>query len=113
MTASRALADLAAIRSTYGAPGARIRLDLLRVLEHADLRAAPQIIQLHELLCFLHAYPDDGAVFEQVSRMLKGFSQRPDVQRHRRRLENTGIAGTDTVYPFGFSTAKWLAARCA
>ena len=51
-------------------------------------------------------------MFEQVSRMLKGFSQRPDVQRHRRRLENTGIAGTDTVYPFGFSTAKWLAARC-
>ena len=44
--------------------------------------------------------------------MLRGFSDRPDVQRNRRRLLNTGIAGTDIVYPFGFSTAKWLAARC-
>ncbi len=93
-------------------PGAHDRLDLLRLLEHAHLGAAAQIIQLHELLCFLHAYPDDGAVFEQVSRMLKGFSERPDVRRHRRRLANTGIAGTDIVYPFGFSTAKWLTARC-
>ena len=112
MTATRALADLAAIRSTYGLPGAHARRALLRVLEHAELRAAAQVMQLHELLCFLHAYPDDEAVFEQVSRMLRGFSRRPDVQRLRRRLVNTGIAGTDIVYPFGFSTAKWLAARC-
>jgi len=112
MSPSRALADLAAARNTYGVPGARDRLDLLRILERAELRAAQQIIQLHELLCFLHAYPDDEAVFEQVSQMLNGFSRRPDVQLNRRRLVNTGIAGTDIVYPFGFSTARWLAARC-
>jgi len=112
MTATRALADLAAIRSTYGVSGADTRLELLRLLERADLRAAPQVIQLHELLCFLHAYPDNEAVFEQASRMLRGFGDRPDVQRNRRRLLNTGIAGTDIVYPFGFSTARWLAARC-
>jgi hypothetical protein len=113
MTATRALADLAAIRSTYGTPAARVRLGLLRVLEHAELRTAAQVTELHELLCFLHAYPDDDQVFGQVSRMLKGFSTRPDLRRHRRRLVSTGIAGTDTVYPFGFSTAQWLAARCA
>jgi hypothetical protein len=113
MTPTRALAVLTAIRSTYGSSGARGRLEALRVLERAALRTASQVQQLHELLCFLHAYPDDEAVFEQVSRMLRRFSARPDVQRHRRRLVSTGIAGTDTVYPFGFSTAKWLAARCA
>jgi hypothetical protein len=112
MTATRALADLAAMRNSYGAPGARVRLELLRVLDHADLRTEAQVTELHELLCFLHAYPDDDEVFEQVSRMVRSFSDRPDVQRHRRRLVNSGIAGTDTVYPFGFSTAKWLAARC-
>ena len=112
MTAARALADLAAIRSTYGEPGALARPALLRVLERGSLRTAAQITALHELLCFLHAYPDNEAVFEQISRMLQGFSARPDLQRHRHRLVNTGIAGTDIVYPFGLSTAKWLAARC-
>jgi hypothetical protein len=112
MTAARSLADLAAIRSTYGAPAARARLGLLRALEHAGLRTTAQVAALHELLCFLHAYPDDCAVFEQTARMLLGFSARTDLQRHRQRLVNSGIAGTDTVYPFGFSTAKWLAARC-
>jgi hypothetical protein len=96
----------------YGRPGARGRLELLRVLEHAQLRTAAQVTELHELLCFLHAYPDDREIFEQVSQMLQGFSARPDLQRVRRRLVNTGLAGTDTVYPFGFSTARWLAARC-
>ena len=113
MTPTGALASLAAIRSTYGSPGARGRLGLLRALEHAELRTAAQVTELHELLCFLHAYPDDGEVFGQVSRMLQAFSARRDLQRHRRRLANTGIAGTDTVYPFGFSTARWLAAHCA
>ena len=113
MTAGRALAALTAIRSAYGSPDARARLTLLRVLERAALRTAAEVTELHERLCFLHAYPDDDAVFEQVSRMLREFGARPDLRRHRRRLVGTGIAGTDTVYPFGFSTAKWLAARCA
>jgi hypothetical protein len=113
MTAARALAALTAMRSTYGSPGSRARLDLLCVLERAGVRTAAQVAELHERLCFLHAYPDDKDVFEQVSRMLQGFGARADLQRHRRRLVNSGIAGTDTVYPFGFSTAKWLVARCA
>lgn len=112
MTAARALADLSAIRSAYGPPQAGARLRLLRVLERAELRTAAQVRALHELLCFLHAYPDDRAVFELVTRMLRDFRGRPDLQRHRRRLVSTGIAGTDIVYPFGFSTARWLEARC-
>jgi hypothetical protein len=112
MTAARALAELSAIRSVYGPPQAGARLRLLRVLERAELRTAEQVKALHELLCFLHAYPDDEAVFTQAARMLRDFRERADLQRHRRRLVSTGIAGTDIVYPFGFSTARWLAARC-
>jgi len=112
MSPARALAALAAIRSTYGAGAAGARLDLLRALVPAELRTAAQVVQLHELLCFIHAYPDDRQVFEQAALMLRSFGARPDLRRHRRRLASSGIAGTDTVYPFGFSTAKWLAERC-
>jgi hypothetical protein len=112
MNATRALARLAELRGTYGPGVAEERLALLRALEGSGLRTAAQVRALHELLCFLHAYPDDAAVFKQVSRMLELFGSRRDLRRFRRRLESTGIAATDTVYPFGLSTARWLAARC-
>jgi hypothetical protein len=113
MTPTRALAALAALRTTYGADAARPRLGLLRALDQAVQSTAAGVAELHELLCFIHAYPDNREVFEQVSRMLQGFSARPDAKRHARRLASSGIAGTDTVYPFGLSTARWLADRCS
>jgi hypothetical protein len=112
MTATSALARLAELRGTYGPGVARERLELLRALESSGLPTDALVRTLHELLCFLHAYPDDEAVFAQAARMLQLFSSRRDLRRFRRRLGNSGIAGTDTVYPFGFSTARWLAARC-
>ena len=112
MTPTRALSALATLRVTYGADAAGTRLGLLRALDQAVLRTAPAVATLHELLCFIHAYPDNREVFEQVSRMLQGFGERPDLKRHARRLAGSGIAGTDTVYPFGLSTARWLADHC-
>jgi len=112
MTPTRALARLADLRGTYGHGVARERLALLEVLEAAGLPTASDVRSLHEQLCFLHAYPDDRAVFAQASRMLQVFASRRDLRRFRRALENSGIAGTDTAYPFGLSTAAWLVARC-
>ncbi len=112
MTAARALALLAGLRGSYGPGVAQERLALLRILEGTGLGTAAHVRTLHELLCFLHAYPDGETVFAQVERMLRLFSSRRDLLRFRRGLESSGIAGTDTVYPFGFSTARWLARRC-
>jgi hypothetical protein len=112
MTVRTALARLAALRSTYGPGAGAQRLPLLRLLEHGRLPTAAEVTHLHELLCLLHAYPDDEAVFAQVDRMLGAFAARPDLRRHRAALKDSGIAGTDTVYPFGLSTARWLADRC-
>jgi hypothetical protein len=112
MTPARLLARLTAFRSAYEPGCAETRLPLLRGLEGVHLHTAAQVESLHELLCFLHAYPDNADVFAQVTRMLGSFHARPDVKRHRTRLLNSGISGTDIVYPFGFSTARWLAARC-
>ena len=112
MTPTRALARLAELRGAYGPGVSPERLLLLRVLEEGGLRTAAQVRTLHELLCFLHAYPDDAEVFTRVARMVRLFDARRDLVRFRRRLVNSGTAGTDIVYPFGFSTARWLAARC-
>jgi len=104
----RRLVDL---RLTYGPGVAAARLPLLGALERGRLRSAADVRQLHEILSFLYAYPDDAAVFAQVERMLRAFDARSDLRRHRRALTDSGIAGTDIVHPFLGSTARWLAAR--
>jgi hypothetical protein len=43
--------------------------------------------------------------------MLRGFSSRPDLKRHRGRLVNTGLAGTEIRFRFYADTADWIARR--
>lgn len=106
-----ALHRLAAVKTTYGPGAGAARRALLRTLRRGRLRTAAQVRLLHELLCFLHAYADDEQVFAEVDGQLHAFHTRPDVRRVVGALVNSGIAGTDIVYPFGFSTARWLAQR--
>jgi hypothetical protein len=80
-------------------------------MEHARLESARAVLDLHETLCFLRAYPDDAEVLAQVERMLQGFEQRPELRRFRAKLESSGIAGTETCYRFFAETAFWLARR--
>jgi hypothetical protein len=111
MPALRALRRLSVLRGRYDEGTAAERLRLLRRLDRHALPDAGSVTALHELLCFLHAYPDTPALFRQVSRMLGGFSRRADLRRFRHALQDSGIAGTDTVYAFAAPTARWLVAR--
>ena len=69
------------------------------------------IARLHEVLCFMRAYPDDRRVLDRVESMLGTFADRPDLRRHRDDLWNTGIAGTLTHFRFLWLTAQWLVER--
>jgi len=111
MDTTTALTRLAASKTAYGPGSGAARLALLRTLRRGRLHSAAQVRLLHELLCFLHAYPDDEQVFAEVDGQLRAFHERPDVRRAAGALVNSGIAGTDIVYRFGFSTARWLAER--
>ena len=107
--AARILGSLERITRRYG-PGLPARkLALLEVLADARLESAGQLRRLHELLCFQDAYPDNRRVRGRVRRMLREFSQRPELRRHRNDLAGTGIAGTDTPYRFFWPTAHWIA----
>jgi hypothetical protein len=108
---ARALIGLHRVKADYGAGLAATKLALLKILDRAPLRTAVQVRLLHEALCFLAAYPDSAGLFAVVAGMLDRFDRRPDLMSHRRRLVNTGIAGTDIVYPFHASTAQWLVER--
>lgn len=110
MKASVFLRQLEKLKNVYGGDAAELKLDLLRKLTRR-LDKADQVRRLHEFLCFLHAYPDSGAVLEQVEQMLAGFGKRSDLRRHRRALADTGIAGTNVDYSFFWPTACWLVKR--
>lgn len=109
--ADAALASLARIARQFG-PGLGARkFALLRRLSAVRFATPKRLLQFHELLCFLDAYPDDRRVRTLARRLLAGFHRRPDLKRHRAALAGSGIAGTDTPYRFFWPTARWISTR--
>ncbi len=107
----QSLRRLERLRAEFGPAAAAEKHACLRALERARLPSAAAVLRLHEVLCFLRAYPDDAALLERVERMLAGFARRPDLRRCARALADTGVAGTAIRYPFFADTAAWLAER--
>jgi len=79
--------------------------------EDPGLARASEVRRLHEILCFLRAYPDSPAVLAGVERILSAFGRRRDLRRHRAALADTGIAGTEIRFRFFAPMAAWLARR--
>ncbi len=72
---------------------------------------ASQVRRLHEILCFLRAYPDNSVLLARVEMMLASFARRADLAAHRESLADSGIAGTPIRFRFFAPAALWLARR--
>ncbi len=105
------LRRLERLKARYGEDSAARKIELLRGLEKEKLRSADAVARLHEVLCFLRAYPDSSALLARVERMLRGFERRPDLRLFAEDLEDSGIAGTEILYPFFAEQAHWLTGR--
>jgi len=110
-TASSLLKQLDRIKHEYAVKAAEPKLELLRALERRRLADADELLCLHEILCFLRAYPDGPEILRQVEGMLERFDERSDLKRLRRALADSGIAGTAIHFSFFWFTAVWLARR--
>jgi len=108
---ARALTTLERRREDFTPGQAALKRDALRELARTTLRTAEQVRRLHEVLCFMRAYPDDAEVLQQVEQMLSGFARRRDLRKHRDALAHSGMAGTLMGYPFFYPTAHWLSRR--
>jgi hypothetical protein len=110
---TRQLARLAARKGDYG-PGCDARMaDLLRSFRSAKFRKAQALIQFHDILLFLRAFPQGPAVVLETEALLA--SVRLQVGRFLPRDEETfepenvsGIAGTTISDPFTYEVARWL-----
>jgi hypothetical protein len=110
-TARAALHALERLRGAYGGGASAAKRACLAILARGSLTTAREVARLHEELSFLRAYPNDPHVLADAVAMLKRFERRADLRRHRRALEDTGIAGTAIRFPFFAGTARWIAAR--
>jgi len=105
------LGQLHRLKAVYQEESTASKIAILKKLEQRELNRPSAVKRLHDILCYLAAYPDNRQVHSFARRMLKGYPDRRDVKRFRRRLANTGIAGTTTHYSFFAPTALWLASR--
>jgi len=107
----RALDALEAVLHGFGGDAAAAKLAALETLERAVLPDPRAVLRLHEALAFLRAYPDSPAVERKVAAILDRFAARADLRRHRARLADSGIAGTEIRFRFFSAMALWLAER--
>jgi len=111
MDAHTALHELVPLARTYGGDAAQEKCAHLAVLARRRLASADDVLRLHEILCFLRAYPDDADVLAAVEDLLAAFAARGDLKRFRHALADSGLAGTRIRYSFFLWTADWLARR--
>ena len=110
-TPATLLRRLEKVRLEYTGDAAARKLDLLKRLARARLPDAKAVLRLHEVVCFLRAYPDDAEVRAQVEAMARGFARRADLKAFADELIDSGIAGTETYYSFYARAAAWLAEK--
>lgn len=111
LSPQQALRTLERLRDRFGAEPAVAKCAALDLLTRSTLRSAGEVLRLHEIACFMRAYPDDARVLARVTRMLARFAARRDLLSHGAALANSGIAGTAVWYPFFWPTARWLGMR--
>ena len=105
----RDLLALERLRLQFGPLAAGRKQTLLARLGPASMPTARALARLHEMLCFLRAYPDNEALLRDTCALLEGFARRPDLRRHRAALADSGIAGSAIHYRFFAGQAQWLA----
>lgn len=105
------LARLEKLRLVFSQAVAAEKHRLLCRLVNSQLSSAPAVRRLHEMLCWMRAYPDDEQILTATDAALRTFAARKDLQRFRKQLVDSGIAGTAIHYHFFWPMARWLSSR--
>jgi len=103
------LTRLEKIKTVFDQATEKEKRQLLQTLSKKRLTTSKQVQRLHNVLCFIYAYPDSEQVFSLVNSILHNFAGRSDLRKHRKALVNSGISGCNIDYQFYWPMARWLA----
>ncbi len=113
--ANRLLDQLANLKRQFDVGAARKIAALLTRTSRQKLNDAKSLIQYHETLLFLCAYPQAPAIVRAAERELRAFSQRITLLRNNGAdlsaldgPELSGIAGTSVTDTFTYNIVRWL-----
>jgi len=107
------LARLEACKGKFGPQAARETLTLLKRVERTRFRNTEALIQFHEAVLFIRAYPQSARVLRQANRILFSFGERVrGLPRENFEYSDvSGIAGTGLTTNFSYPFATSLARR--
>ena len=105
------LARLEKLRLVFSPAAATDKHRLLCLILKTQLSSASAVRRLHEMLCWMRAYPDDERVLATADAALRTFAARKDLRRFHKQLADSGIAGTDIHYHFFWPMARWISIR--
>lgn len=107
------LESLAKIRGQFGPESAREAERLLELAKGAEIDDPERLIELHEVLLYLRAYPQSEQVLQLADELLFDFARRVN-GKDREAFEYpevSGIAGTGLTTNFAYPFARSLAER--
>ena len=109
------VAHLEACKGKFGLDAAREVLALMKRVERTRFRDPQELIQIHEAVLFLRAYPQSAEVLRHADRILFSFGERlRGMPREDFEYSDvSGIAGTSLATNFSYPFAKSLAERHA
>ena len=104
---------LEAAKGKFGAKAAREVAGLLKRAGRTRFRDPQELIQFHETVLFLRAYPQSARVLREADRILFSFAERLRGMplEEFEYAETSGIAGTGLSTNFSYPFAKSLAER--
>ena len=107
------VARLEACKGKFGPDAAREVLALLKRVERTRFRDTEELIQLHETVMFLRAYPQSAQVLRLTDRILFSFGERVrGMPREDFEYSDvSGIVGTGLTTNFSYPFARSLAER--
>ena len=113
-TTGNLLDRLSSVKNRFTPMDRKAKVNALRALQNVEIHHVASLIQLHEILCFLRAYPDGPEVLRLVEEALSGFASRVDLIKEcgrpsdLKKLQDTGIVHTTVYYPYPYEMAHWL-----
>ena len=106
------------LKTQFTAGSARNIQRALAELSRKIITDTDSLLQYHEALLFLRAYPQSANIARAVERELRAIASRVDALRERdidltplEHPEVSGIAGTSVIDTFSFYIVRWLLQR--
>jgi len=109
-----AIAELVRCAGSFGSKHAAGKLQLLESIGRGRGISLRDLLSLHDVLCFLRAYPDDPRVLvavREVVAKLRGWLDAQAIDRESPRLENEGFPGGVNRYEFSLPFLQRLVPR--